>query len=98
MTKKELVELLNANFADNDEVFVRYEDNQGECVGGIKSVEDVTQNFIKRHFQVFNPIINGWEDWKRGKDHPIYHGFKCGEWREIVDREWSETKKCICVK
>lgn len=97
MTKKELVELLNANFADNEEVFVRYDDDQGECVGEIKSVEDVTQNFIKRHFQVLNPITDEWEVWPR-EDHPTYHGYKNGEYREIIDREWSETKKCICVE
>lgn len=97
MTKKELVELLNANFADNDEVFVRYEDDQCERVGGIKSVEDVTQNFIKRHFQVRNFSTNKWEVW-HGEDHPACHGYEYGTYREIVDRTWSETKKCICVK
>lgn len=97
MTKKELVELLNAKFADDEEVFVRYDDDQGECVGEIKSVEDVTQNFIKRRFQVLNPATNEWEDWPRGDEHPTYHGYKREECRVIVDREWSETKKCICV-
>lgn len=96
MTKKELVELLNANFADNDEVFVHYEDDQGECVDGIKAVEDVTQNFLKRHFQVLNHATGEWKDWPH-EDHPTYHGYKYREYREIIDREWSETKKCLIV-
>lgn len=98
MIKKELVELLNTNFADNDEVFVRYDDDQGECIGDIKSVEDVTQNFLERHFYVLNPVTNEWELWPRGDEHPSHHGYKVGQYREIIDREWSITKKCICAK
>ena len=94
MTKKELVELLDKNFKDDDEVFIKYDDDQGPCVSGIKAIEDVTQNFIKHHFEVLDNY-NNWVKWK-SKFHPSRLHSK--SWREVIDREWSGTKKCIVVK
>ena len=95
MTKKELVKLLNENFADDEEVFVRYDDDQGECVDKIREVNEVTQTFIEKHYNV---LIGGkWVRWDKGMQHPSYFGYKDREWEEVIDREWQETKKCICV-
>ena len=95
MTKKELVELLNKNFKDDEEVFVKHEDDQGTCVGGIEKIEDVSQKFIKHHFEV---LKNGkWVKWK-SMFHPFCHTSNRNEWREIIDREWVDTKKCIIAK
>ena len=95
MTKKELVELLNKNFKDDEEVFVKYEDDQGTCVGVIEKIEDVKQKFIKQHFEVLDKDGN-WTRWNHPYCHPSYvHDNH--EWREIVDREWTETRRCICV-
>lgn len=96
MTKKELVELLNANFADGDEVFVRYEDDHDECVGSIDCIKDITQNFVETHCEVLKD--GTWTRWENKYAHPTYLGFREGEWRRVFDREWSETKRCICVK
>lgn len=95
MTKKELIAFLNANFADNDEVFVMYEDDHGECVASIDSIRDVKECFQKDHFEVME---NGnWIRWENPFVHPSAH-FRHGKWRRVLDREWSITKKCICVK
>jgi hypothetical protein len=91
MTKKELVELLNKNFKDDEEVFVKYEDDQGTCIDGIKKIEDITQNFIEHHFEIFKD--GKWSKW--GNKHIQFPSW--GEWRDVIDRKWSETKKCIIV-
>lgn len=95
MTKKELVELLNKNFKDDEEVFVKYEDDQGTCVGGVEKIEDVTQKFINLHWEVLDKDGN-WTRWNQ-RYHPSYVLGK-DKWREIVDREWVDTKKCIIAK
>lgn len=47
MTRKELVELLESQYGENDEVFVKYDDDQGEeRVSGVFGIEDVTQTHI----------------------------------------------------
>lgn len=94
MTKKALVELLDENFKDDDEVFIKYDD-QGTLVSSVKAIEDVTQNFIKHHFEVLDNY-NNWVKWESN-----YHPSKWyseNMWCKIIDREWSETKKCIVVK
>lgn len=95
MTKKELVELLNKNFKDDEEVFVKYDDDHDTCVGGIEKIEDVTQTFMEHHWEVLDKDGN-WTRWNR----PCHPSYVRGnhKWREIVDREWVETKKCMIVK
>lgn len=91
MTKKELVELLNKNFKDDEEVFVNYEDDQGTCVESIKSIEDVSRELISLHREVLDKSGN-WVKWEQ-KHHPSYAGHM--RWREVIDRKWVDVKKCI---
>lgn len=94
MTKKELVKLLNENFADDEEVFMRYDDEQSECVTEIREVREVIQTFIENHYNV---LIGGkWVRWDKGMQHPSRFGYKAGEWEEVIDHKRQETKKCIC--
>ena len=48
MTKKELVKLLNLNFADNDEIFIRYDDEHIDEIGDVKEVKEHFEEETKK--------------------------------------------------
>lgn len=94
MTRKELVDLLVANYAEDDEVYVRYEDDQGECVDKVKGVEDVTQTHCNGHYEVRNGIGGNWTRLAEGDS--IWNYFEeCV--RHVTDETHEVTRKCIMV-
>lgn len=94
MTKKELVELLNKNYKDDEEVFVSYMDEYDRWVDGIEKIDDVARTYTKWHQEV---LING--EWKPfiKKEHPNYLSYPNGSIRFVPEKEITETKKCIIV-
>ena len=94
MTKKELVELLDKNFADDEEVFFTYCDDMGECVEKVSGITTVTQTFCDYEYEVLNDD-GEWVAYEFGKVHPTRKGYKNGEYREVNYREWKKTNKCI---
>lgn len=94
MTRKELVDLLVANYAEDDEVYVRYEDDQGECVDKVKGVEDVTQTHCNGHYEVRKDKDSEWET--LGEDDSIWH-YSRDCVRYVTDEEYDVTRKCIVV-
>ena len=94
MTRKELVDLLVANYAEDDEVYVRYEDDQGECVDKVKGVEDVTQTCGKGHYEVRSGIG---EDWTRLAEGDSVWNYSRECVRYVTDETHNETRRCIVV-
>ena len=94
MTRKELVDLLVANYAEDDEVYVRYEDDQGECVDKVKGVEDVTQTCCNGHYEVKNENGSEWRKLAEG-DSIWYYPRDCV--RYVTDETYDVTRKCIMV-
>lgn len=94
MTRKELVEQLTANFAEDEEVFVKYDDDQGVCVDPIKGIEEVSEDYCKTHYEVEKD--GKWVMWDK-KGHPTHYGVPYAKSRIVVDRKWTETKRCIIV-
>lgn len=94
MTRKELVDLLVANYAEDDEVYVCYEDDQGECVDKVKGVEDVTQTHCNGHYEVRKDKDSEWET--LGEDDSIWnYSRECV--RYVTDERYDVTRKCIMV-
>ena len=94
MTRKELVELLVANYGEDDEVFVKYVDDQGDCVDMVKGVEDVTQTFCNGHYEVRKDKDSEWETLR--EDDSIWrHAIDCV--RYVTDYNYDVTRKCIVV-
>ena len=93
MTRKELVELLVANYGENDEVFVKYEDDQGDWVDTVKGIGDVTQTHSKGHYEVRN--ADG--EWKRMAEGDDVWKHMRNDVRYVTDKEWEETHRCIIV-
>ena len=93
MTRKELVKLLESSYAEDDEVYVRYEDDQGdECVDNVKGIGDVTQTCSIGHYEVRN--ADG--DWLEiGCDDVWNYARECV--RHVTDSEYDVTRKCIII-
>lgn len=94
MTKKELVKLLNEKFTDDEEVFISFYDDQGECVEPISKVDTVSQTFEKYDYEV---NINGeWVPYMNKLVHPrrVFEEYQI---RTVNHQQWTETKKCICA-
>ena len=94
MTRKELVDLLVANYAEDDEVYVRYEDDQGECVDKVKGVEDVTQTCCNGHYEVRNGVG---EEWTRLAEGDSIWNYSRECVRYVTDYDYDVTRKCIMV-
>ena len=94
MTRKELVDLLVANYAEDDEVYVCYSDDQGECVEKAKGVEDVTQTFCRGYYEVKDGYGSEWRKLKEGES--VYN-FVSGFARYIQEGTYDVTRKCIVV-
>lgn len=92
MTRKELVDLLVANYAEDDEVYVCYEDDQGECVDMAKCVEDVTQTTCNGHYEVRNG-----EEWTRLAEGDSIWNYSRECVRYVTDERREVTRKCIMV-
>jgi hypothetical protein len=94
MTKKELVKLLNEKFTDDEEVFVKFCDDQGECVEPISKVDNVSQTFEKYEYEV--NIDGKWVPYTNKLVHPrrVYDEYLI---RTVNHKQWTETKKCICT-
>lgn len=94
MTKKELVKLLNEKFSDDEEVFVSFCDDQGECVEPISRVDDVSQTFESYVYEV--NIDGKWVPYTNKLVHPrrVYDEHLI---RTVNHLQWTETKGCICV-
>lgn len=92
MTKKELVELLNKNYKDDEEVFVSYMDEYDRWIDSIEKIDNVTINYSKGHEEV---LVNG--EWKpfNKKEHPDYHNYPCGSIKWVHEKDIIETKMCI---
>ena len=93
MTRKELVDLLVANYAEDDEVYVRYLDDQGECIDEVKSVEDVTQTHCNGHYEVRG--ANG--KWEKLKGGDSLWNYTTVNTRYVTDSKYDVTRKCIVV-
>lgn len=94
MTKKELVKLLNEKFSDDEEVFVKFCDDQGDCVEPISTVDNVSQTFASFDYEV--NIDGKWVPYTNKLVHPrrIYDEESI---RTVNYKEWTKTNKCICV-
>jgi hypothetical protein len=93
MTRKELVDLLVANYAEDDEVYVRYLDDQGECVDKVKGVDDVIQTYCNGHYEVRG--ANG--EWEKLKDGDSLWNYTTDNSRYVTDHKYDRTRKCIVV-
>ena len=95
MTKKQLVDLLDKSYQDDDEVFVKYEDDQGFRITGIDDIEDVTQEFESYdYWEVRDTITKEWRKYDC-LYHPFCLGYKMEDCRKVGEKHWHETKKCI---
>ncbi len=97
MTKKELVALLNANYKDDDEVLVGYQDEYASWIVPIKEIGDMSHEACETHFEVCE---NGkWVRWEDNQGHPAnaQNGFQPWQWRPIIDRAYTETLRCLKV-
>ena len=94
MTKKELVEQLNA-YADDDEIFVWFEDEYGPWIVDIKKVGDASQDTCDSHFEVLQD--GKWVKWDETKGHPgrMPNSYKPGQFKQVIDRTWTRTEHCI---
>lgn len=93
MTRKELVDLLTANYAEDDEVYVRYLDDQGECVEKVTGIQDVTQTYCKGYYEVRG--ANG--EWEKLKDGDSVWNYTTDNARYVTDSRYDVTRKCIMV-
>ena len=98
MTKKELIALLNANFADNDEVFVAYEDKYwgGNCLCDIDSIKDQRFERCSFHYEIMRDGKWGKSEDEKNRN-PYAIGFM-GDCKQVIDREWSVMKRCLVIK
>ena len=92
MTRKELVDLLVANYAEDDEVYVRYLDDQGECVDKVKGVEDMTQTYCQGYYEVKDN-----DGWRKMDDGERAMNFANGCVRYVQTGSYDVTRKCIVV-
>ena len=95
MTKKELIDLLNKNFKDDEEVFVQYYDDEGSCVGKVEEVNDVSETFSNGHWEILKD--GKWVKSEYNGCPSRYVKLKENEYRYVEDKVWTETKKCIVV-
>lgn len=99
MTRKELVELLIANYGENDEVFVKYEDDQGECTSTVSGVEDFTQTYItKSRWEIQDRISGEWKEISN-EEARRKNGCRCitDKIRYVTVETEDITRKCIVV-
>lgn len=94
MTRKELVDLLVANYAEDDEVYVCYTDDMGECVDKVKGVGDVTQTHCNGHYEVRNGDDENWT--KLAEGDSIWN-YSQGGVRYVQTGSYDVTRKCIVV-
>ena len=92
MTRKELVDLLVANYAEDDEVYVRSWDDHAECVDKVKGIEDVTQTHCNGHYEVRNG-----EEWTRLAEDDSIWNYSRERVRYVTDERREVTRKCIMV-
>ena len=100
MTRKELVELLNANFGENDEVFVKAYDDQGEYTTDVDGVEDFTQTFVtKSRWEIKDRVSGEWKEISE-KDALRMGGCRCltENIRYVTIETQDVTRKCITLK
>ena len=93
MTKKDLVKLLDAKYADDDEVYVRYLDDQGECIEKAVGVEDVTKTHTQGHYEV--KTADG--EWKKVPEDESLWGYASRDIKYVTDKTYDVTKTCIVV-
>lgn len=93
MTRKELVALLESQYGEDDEVFVKYDDDQGECISDVHGIEDVTQTHIVKSRWEEKDDLGGWHEISAKEAFQ-----KSGERVRYVTLETQDiTKKCIVV-
>lgn len=93
MTKKELVELLNANYADDETVAIKYWDDQGECFEDIGEVgKEEEHRYEHGHWERLDDGV-----WRECKYLDVW---KCDDAhrRFVKDRDVVVKYKCIVVK
>jgi hypothetical protein len=95
MTRKELVDLLVANYAEDDEVYVRSWDDHQECVDKVKGIEDVTQTHCNGHYEVRKDKDSEWETVKEDDSIWRYAPGDCV--RYVTDYNYDVTRKCIII-
>lgn len=98
MTKKELVALLNTNFSDSEEVFVKYSDPEGdpEVSPIAPSIESISETHTTSHTEI---LIDGkWSTPLILSVHPSKLGLLPHEYRKVIDSQYTETKKCLVLK
>ena len=93
MTRKELVKLLESSYGEDDEVYVCYSDDMGECVDKVKGVEDVTQTRCNGHYEVRG--ANG--EWEKLKDGDSVYNYTTANARYVTDYKYDVMRKCILV-
>ena len=94
MTRKELVKLLESSYGEDDEVYVRYLDDMGECVDKVTGVGDVTQTHCKGHYEVKDGYGSEWRELAEG-DSIWNYSRDCV--RYVTDERYDVTRKCIMV-
>ena len=60
MTRKKLVEVLTANFAEDEEVTFVYNDDQGEVRETRVEIKDHTESHCNGHYEMFETATNKW--------------------------------------
>ena len=94
MTRKELVKLLESSYGEDDEVYVRYLDDQGECVDKAVGVADVTQTFCNGHYEVKDGYGS---EWRKLDDGDSIWNYTRECVRYVTDYNYDVTRKCIMV-
>ena len=94
MTRKELVKLLESSYGEDDEVYVCYSDDMGECVDKVTGVGDVTKTHCNGHYEVKDGYGSEWRKLAEG-DSIWNYSRECV--RYVTDERYDVTRKCIIV-
>ena len=92
MTRLELVKLLEENYREDDEVYVMYRDDQGQCIDMVCGVEDVMEEHCYGHHELRDE--NG--EWIPLADGEVWN-YSRNDTRYVVDGIRKSTRKCIVV-
>lgn len=102
MTRRELTELLAANFAEDEEVTFVYSDDQGDVRTTSAEVRDHEQETCKGHWEYKGVPVGDYEDIKKMRKTGIdIFGNKCTygdlhvhvKW--VRDSEWVKDKRRV---
>lgn len=105
MTRKELVKLLEENFAEDEEVKFVYTDDQGDVRGDVQYVDIHKCTFVEGHREWLEIDENGHREWVKLSEEE-YHDivlrkslktYDRARLRWVTDREFDDARKCVFI-